>query len=65
MKYFAPDSERVNTVYHEFQKGRFDGHTFQKKDSIFLSEYLPIILDADDWVKNTFLEYDVFTIIGP
>ncbi len=28
MKYFVSDNERKNTVYHEFQKGSFDGHTF-------------------------------------
>ena len=109
MKYFVFDHERKNTVYHEFQKGRFDGHTFWKSDSISISDDLLVslsleclfarvipnynsysefeidanlwnmimqkaeqiggdisecILEADDWVKNTYLEYDVFTIIG-
>lgn len=109
MKYFVFDHERKNTVYHEFQKGRFDGHTFWKSDSISLSddllvaleieelfanvipnynsysefeidrelwkhimqkaqqiggEVLICILEADEWVKSTFLEYDVFTLIG-
>ena len=109
MKYFVFDYERKNTVYHEFQKGRFDGHTFWKSDSISLSddllvtlgienlfasvipnynsysefeidtelwnriilkaeqiggEALACILEANEWVKNTYLEHDVFTIIG-
>ena len=40
MKYFVFDHERKNTVYHEFQKGRFDGHTFWKSDSISISDDL-------------------------
>ena len=109
MKYFVYDSERENTAYHEFQKGKFDGHTFWKNDSISLSddifftlgleklfadvipkynlyeefeidnelwnsimlkaqeiggEVLACILEADEWVKNTFFEYNVFTICG-
>ena len=109
MKYFVHDCERKNTVYHEFQKGKFDGHTFWKSDSISLSddllftlgienifadvipnyntysefeidndlwnriilraqeiggEVLTCISEADEWVKNAYLEYDVFTVIG-
>ena len=108
-KYFVFNQERKNTVYHEFQKGKWDGHTFWKYDSICLSddllvefridelfadvikdyntysefeidekiwseiklraeqiggEILECILEADEWVVNTFLEYDVFTLIG-
>ncbi|MBD5095808.1 MAG: hypothetical protein HDT40_02195 [Lachnospiraceae bacterium] len=110
MKYFLHDSERKNTICHEFQKGKFDGHTFWKSDSISLSddlvvtlgidklfrdvipnynsyddfeidnelwnnimlkaqeiggEVLTCISEADEWAKNTFLEYDVFTIMQP
>lgn len=109
MKYFVFDQERKNTAYHEFQKGKFDGHTFWKTDSISLSDDILVtlgieslfanvipnynsysefevdkelwnnikrrgqeiggevfvcILEADEWVKNTYLEYDLFTIIG-
>ncbi len=109
MKYFVFDQERKNTLYHEFQKGKFDGKTFWKKDSIYLSDDMLItlgiddlfvevipnydtcseleidkelwmnikqkaeeidgevyacIFEADDWVQNTYLKYDVFTIIG-
>lgn len=109
MKYFVIDQERKNTVYHEFQKGKFDGHTFWKTDSISLSDDILVtlgieglfanvipnynsycefevdkelwndikrkaqeiggevfvcILEADEWVQNTYLEYDFFTIIG-
>ena len=109
MKYFVFDQERKNTVYHEFQKGKFDGHTFWRTDSISLSDDILVtlgieslfasvipnynsysefevdkqlwntikrkaqeiggetflcILEADEWVQNTYLEYDLFTIIG-
>lgn len=109
MKYFVFDHERINTVYHEFQKGKFDDITFWKDDSISLSddllftlhiedlfasvipgynsysqfeidkelwekimsaaqqvggEVLACLSEADEWAKNTYLEYDVFTIIG-
>lgn len=109
MKYFVSDNERKNTVYHEFQKGSFDGHTFWKSDSISISdddayelgvlnlfksvipdyneysefeidmalwncikqkaqqiggEVLECILEAEQWVEKTYLEYEVFTIIG-
>lgn len=109
LKYFVFDQERKNTVYHEFQKGKFDGHTFWKSDSISLSDdilvmlgieglfatvipnynsysefeiskelwdnikqnaqeigkdVLACILEADEWVQNTYLEYDFFAIIG-
>ena len=109
MKYFVVNKERKNTVYHEFQKGKFDGKTFWKEDSIFLSddilftsgmeklfsdtvsgyksyseseidielwnnikrkardiggEVYECVSEADEWVRNTFVEYDVFTVIG-
>ena len=38
MNYFVTDEERRNTVYHEFQKGHFDGKTFWKADSLCLHD---------------------------
>jgi len=109
LKYFVFDYERKNTVYHEFQKGKFDGHSFWKNDSISLSDDMLFTLgiedlfadtipdynsysefeinkelwnnikqkakeiggklyecisEADEWIENTYLEYEVFTIIG-
>lgn len=109
MKYFVYDNERKNTVYHEFQKGSWDGHTYWKKDSIYLSDDLlftfgirdlfvsiipnyndysefeidkelwncimlkaqqiggdvyALIMEANEWVTNTYLYHSVFTIIG-
>ena len=38
MKYFVTDRERDGTCYHEFYKGRWDGKTFWKEDSISLHD---------------------------
>ena len=36
--FFISNNERTSTAYHEFYKGRWDGHTFWKDDSIFLRD---------------------------
>ena len=38
MKYFVFDYQRDGGCYHEFYKGKWDGHTFWKKDSILLDD---------------------------
>lgn len=38
MKYFVSDNERNGTCYHEFYKGKWDGKTFWKDDSISLHD---------------------------
>ena len=38
MKYFVYDNQRDGTCYHEFYKGKWDGHTFWKADSISLDD---------------------------
>lgn len=38
MKYFIVNSERRGTDYYEFCKGRWDGETFWKDDSIYLHD---------------------------
>lgn len=38
MKYFVFDEEREGTCYHEFYKGKWDGKTFWKSDSISLDD---------------------------
>ena len=48
MKYFISESERKGTIYHEFYKGKWDGKTFWKSDSILLSD--DILNDADGFV---------------
>lgn len=38
MKYFVKDEQREGTCYHEFYKGKWDGKTFWKNDSICLHD---------------------------
>lgn len=38
MKYFCSVNERVGTCYHEFYRGKWDGKTFWKSDSILLHD---------------------------
>lgn len=38
MKYFILDEKKEHTAYHEFQKGKWDGETFWKPDSLLLSD---------------------------
>ena len=38
MKFFCTELERKGTCYHEFQKGKWDGKTFWKTDSLLLHD---------------------------
>lgn len=38
MKYFVRNCEREGTCYHEFYKGKWDGKTFWKEDSLLLHD---------------------------
>lgn len=38
MKYFVTNSERYGTCYHEFYKGKWDGKSFWKDDSLSLHD---------------------------
>ena len=38
MKYFVFDHQRNGTCYYEFYKGRWDGKTFWKSDSISIDD---------------------------
>ena len=55
MKYFCYVSDRVGTCYHEFYKGKWDGKTFWKSDSILLH---------DDTLEELQL-YKAFTTVLP
>lgn len=57
MKYFVSDRERINTVYHEFQKGHWDEKTFWKDDSICLSDDLLYTLGIEDLFSRTIPNY--------
>lgn len=38
LKYFVCDADRKGTCYHEFYKGKWDGETFWKEDSISIHD---------------------------
>lgn len=38
LKYFVRNIEREDTCYHEFYKGKWDGKTFWKEDSLLLHD---------------------------
>lgn len=38
MKYFMNESEREDTAFHEFYRGKWDGKSFWRKDSILLHD---------------------------
>jgi hypothetical protein len=38
MKYFITNAEKEHTAYHEFLRGKWDGETFWKSDSILVSD---------------------------
>lgn len=42
MKYFVTNNERESTCYHEFYKGKWDGSTFWKEDSLSLHDDIMI-----------------------
>ena len=59
MKYFIFDHQRSGSCYHEFYKGKWDGKTFWKSDSIFLADdYL--FAGFADAIKESVPDYDPF-----
>ena len=46
MKYFVFDYQRDGSCYHEFYKGKWDGKTFWKSDSIFLDDDFLLLVDG-------------------
>ena len=50
--------------YSEFEVDRELWNSIMQKARQIGGEVLACILEADEWVTNTFLKYDVFTIIG-
>ena len=57
MKFFVCSNNRINTVYHEFQKGCFDGKTFWKDDSICLSDDQLFTLGVEKLFYRTIPDY--------
>ena len=46
VKYFILDHQRNGSCYHEFYKGKWDGKTFWKSDSIFLHDDCLFLVDG-------------------
>ena len=55
MKYFCTEDKRVGTCYHEFQKGKWDEHTFWKEDSLLLSD--DVLVDLEFFQQAHSLHY--------
>lgn len=61
MKYFILANERRSTCYHEWQKGRFDGVTFWKSNSLLLSDDIICELFLEERLfKNVFDNYESY-----
>lgn len=61
MKYFVYDEQRNGTVYHEFYKGKWDGRTFWKKDSISLGDdILYVHYGFAEAIMEVVPDYDAF-----
>ena len=61
MKYFVFESQREGTCYHEFYKGKWDGSTFWKSDSILLHDdylYDNGFVDAIIEIVSTYDPFD-------
>ncbi len=58
MKYFCFDHERKGTCYHEFYKGKFDGFSFWKNDSLFIHDDIHYELGMKDLFLSVIPEYN-------
>jgi hypothetical protein len=62
MKYFCTVSNRVGTCYHEFYKGKWDGKTFWKSDSILLHDDTCNELEICKAFAAVILDYDPYGV---
>ena len=60
MKYFRTNSELNGTCYHEFQKGKWDGVTFWKNDSLYLYDDILYDLKIVELLLSVIPAYDEF-----
>lgn len=59
-KYFCRSAERQGTCYHEFQKGKWDEHTFWKEDSLLIHDDVHLELKLYGLFKQALPSYDAF-----
>lgn len=60
MKYFTTLHECKGTCYHEFYKGKWDGHTFWKEDSLYLHDDVLYNLKLEDIFYQVNSSYDPY-----
>ncbi len=59
-KYFCTETERQGTCYHEFQKGKWDEHTFWKEDSLLIHGDMHLELKLYGLFKQALPKYDAY-----
>ena len=75
MKFFIKNSEKTGTCYHEFYKGKWDGSTFWKEDSLLIHddvmfehrgfvEAIKMVVPHYDPYKETEINKDAWIKIG-
>lgn len=62
MKYFVTNAERQGTCYHEFYKGKWDGRSFRRDDSICLHD--DILGDAGGFAEIIFAVVPTYAPLG-
>ena len=62
MKYFIVNTERRGSYYHEFFKGKWDGKTFWKNDSIYLNDNILSQLEIGSIILSVIPEYDPYGV---
>lgn len=62
MKYFIYEYQRNGTCYIEFYKGKWDGKTFWKKDSILIDG--DVLLDCKDFINSILEIIPIFDPFG-
>lgn len=60
LKYFCTEEKREGTCYHEFQKGKWDEHTFWKEDSLLISDDMLAELKLAGLFRNAIPGYDPY-----
>lgn len=60
-KYFCTEAERRGTCYHEFQKGKWDEHTFWKEDSLLIHDDVHLELKLYGLFKQVLPKYDAYS----
>lgn len=60
MTYFTTLNECKGTCYHEFYKGKWDGNTFWKEDSLYLHDDILYTLNLEDIFFEVNHSYDLY-----